>query len=91
MCHYFGYFFWVDPALLDTFLGYSRIFGYHFLAIPGILGLTFLVKFDFFKNNPDLLELILIFIDDIVECCLQGSCSSFLRSDLTYSCRKEWQ
>ena len=33
-CHYFGYFFWVDPGCLGTFLGYSRIFGYHFLAIP---------------------------------------------------------
>ena len=30
--------------------GYSRIFGYHFL-----------VKFDFFKNNPDFGVLILIF------------------------------
>ena len=57
MCHYFGYFFG----------GCSRIFGYHFLAIPGFLGIIFWlfpdfwVKFDFFKNNPDYGVLILIF------------------------------
>ena len=28
------------------------------------------------------------FINDIVECCLQGSCFYFLWSDLTYTCRK---
>ena len=50
MCHYFGYFFG----------GCSRIFGYHFLAIPGFLGVIFLVKFDFFKNNPEFGVLILI-------------------------------
>ena len=32
MFHYFGYFFWVDPGFLGTFLGYSRIFGYHFFG-----------------------------------------------------------
>ena len=32
----------------------------HFLAIPGFLGVIFLIKFDFFKN-PDFLVLILIF------------------------------
>ena len=32
--------FWSAPVFLGTFLGYSRIFGYHFL-----------VKFDFFTNN----------------------------------------
>ena len=42
-------------------LGYSRISGYHFLAIPGFLGIIFLVKFDFFQNNPDFGVLILIF------------------------------
>ena len=53
MCHYFGYFlggllpdFWVPFWAILGFLGIifvcSRIFGYHFL-----------VKFDFFKNNPD--------------------------------------
>ena len=56
MCHYFGYFFG----------GCSRIIGYHFLAIPGFLGIIFLVNFDFFKNNPELFKnnpgvLILIF------------------------------
>ena len=61
MCHYFGYFFGVAPGFLGTFFGlfpdfwvsffgYSRIFGYHFL-----------VKFDFFKNNPEFRVLILIF------------------------------
>ena len=55
----FGYFFWADPEFLGTFLGYSRIFGYHFLAIPGVLGVVF-GYFDFFKNNPDFLVLILI-------------------------------
>ena len=50
MCHYFGYFFGVAPGFLGTFLGYSRIFGYQFL-----------VKFDFFWNNPDFGLLILIF------------------------------
>ena len=61
MCHYFGYFFGVAPGFLGTFLGYSRIFGYHFLAIPEILGIIFfLLKFDFFKNNPDFGVLILI-------------------------------
>ena len=33
--------FGVAPGLLGTFLGYSRIFGYHFLAIPGFLGIIF--------------------------------------------------
>ena len=46
--------FWVPFGLfLDfwvPFFGYSRIFGYHFL-----------VKFDFFQNNPDFGVLILIF------------------------------
>ena len=61
MCHYFGYFFggcsWIVgylfglfPDFWVSFFGYSRIFGYHFL-----------VKFDFFKNNPDFGVLILIF------------------------------
>ena len=61
MCHYFGYFFGgcsrifgyllgLFPDFWVSFFGYSRIFGYHFL-----------VKFDFFKNNPDFGVLILIF------------------------------
>ena len=61
MCHYFGYFyggcsrifgylFELFPDFWVSFFGYSRNFGYHFL-----------VKFDFFKNNPDFGVLILIF------------------------------
>ena len=61
MCHYFGYFFGgcfrilgyifgLFPDFCVSFFGYSRIFGYHFL-----------VKFDFFQNNPDFGALILIF------------------------------
>ena len=61
MCHYFGYFFGgcfqifgylfgLFPDFWVSFFGYSRIFGYHFL-----------VKFDFFLNNPDFGVLILIF------------------------------
>ena len=45
-----GTFLRVAAGFLGTFLGYSRIFGYHFL-----------VKFYFFKNNPDFGVLILIF------------------------------
>ena len=45
-----GTFLGVVPGFLGTFLGYSRIFGYRFL-----------VKFDFFKNNPDFGVLILLF------------------------------
>ena len=56
MCHYFGYFFGVAPRFLGTFLGYSWIFGY-----SQIFGYYFLVKFDFFWNNPDFGLLILIF------------------------------
>ena len=61
MCHYFGYFFGgcsqifgylfgLFPDFWVSFFGYSWIFGYHFL-----------VKFDFFQNNPDFGLLILIF------------------------------
>ena len=50
MCHYFGYFLGVAPGFLGIIFGYSEIFGYHLL-----------VKFDFFKNNPDFVVLILIF------------------------------
>ena len=42
MCHYFEYFLGVAPGFLGTFFGYSWIFEYHFL-----------IKFDFFQNNPD--------------------------------------
>ena len=50
MCHYFGY-----------FLGCFRIFGYLFWVIPGLLDVIFLVKFYFFRNNPDFWVLILTF------------------------------
>ena len=67
MCHYFEYFFGGAFRFLSTFLGYFRIFGCHFL-----------VKFDFFRNNPDFLVIdLMIVIIDIVECCLQGSCFLF--------------
>ena len=43
--------FWAIPGFLGIiFFSYSLIFGYHFL-----------VKFDFFQNNPDFGILILIF------------------------------
>ena len=45
-----GIFWGLLPDFWVSFFGYSRIFGYHFL-----------VKFDFFKSNPDLVVLILIF------------------------------
>ena len=45
----FGYLFGLFPDFWVSFFGYSRIFGYHFL-----------VKFDFFLNNPDFAVLILI-------------------------------
>ena len=46
----FGYLFGLFPDFGVSFFGYSRIFGYHFL-----------VKFNFFQNNPDFGVLILIF------------------------------
>ena len=47
--------------ILDTFLGgCSLIFGYHF-GYSRIFGYHFLVKFYFFKNNPDFVVLILVF------------------------------
>ena len=58
--------------ILGTFLeGCSRIFGYllglfsdfwvSFFGYSGIFGYHFLVKLDFFLNNPDFAVLILIF------------------------------
>ena len=61
MSHYFGYFFGIAPGFLGTILGYSRIFGYYFFGYSRIFGCHFLVKFDFFRNNPDFGLLILIF------------------------------
>ena len=42
MCHYCGYFLVVLPD-----------FWVPFWAICGVLGINVLVKFDFFRNNPD--------------------------------------
>ena len=85
MCHYFGYFLEVAAGFLGTFLGYYWIFGYHFLAIPGFLGIIFLVKFDFFINNPDFGVLILIFQSmTLWNVACRALVSYFL-------CRKEWQ
>ena len=61
MCHYFGYFFGIAPLFLGTFLGYSRIFWVSFFGYSLIFEYHFLVKFDFFLNNPDFGVLILIF------------------------------
>ena len=47
--------------ILGTFLGLLPDFWVSFLAIPGFLGIIFLVKINFFKNNPDFVVLILIF------------------------------
>ena len=57
----FGVPFWAIPGFWGTFLCYSQIFGCLSWLFPGFLGFVFLVKFDFFKNNPDLWVLILIF------------------------------
>ena len=61
MCNYFGHCFGVAPGFLGTFLGYSRIFGYHIFGYSRIFGYHVLVKFDFFRNNSDFGVLILIF------------------------------
>ena len=74
MCHYFGYFFGLLPD-----------FWAPFLAIPGFLGVIFLVKFNFFKNNPDFGVLILIFPSmTLWNVACRALVSYFL-------CRKEWQ
>ena len=48
------------PLFWVLFWGLLPEFSDHFLAIPGFLGIIFLVKFDFFKNNPEFGVLILI-------------------------------
>ena len=89
MCHYFGYFFGGAPGFLGTFrailgflgtfMGYSRIFGYHFL-----------VKFDFFKNNQGFLGIDLdILLMTLWNVACRPLVSYFLHSDLNYSCKKE--
>ena len=80
-----GTFLGVAPRFLGTFLGYSRIFGYQFLAIPGFLGIIFLVKFDFFINNPDFGVLILIFQSMTL---WNVACRALVSY---FPCRKEWQ
>ena len=92
MCHYFGYFlggcfrifgylYGLFPDFWVSCFGYSRIFVYYFL-----------VKFDFFKNNPDFGVLILIFASmTLWNCCLQGSCfydSTVLVSVLSCLCKE---
>ena len=47
--------------VLGTFLGVLSDIWVSFLTISGFLGAIFLVKFDFFRNNPDFFVLILIF------------------------------
>ena len=49
----FSVLFWGCSRILRTFVGYSRIFGYHFFGYSRIFGYHFLVKFDFFRNDLD--------------------------------------
>ena len=53
--------FWVAPGFLGTFFGPFPDFGESFFGYSRIFGYHFLVKFDFFKNNSDFGVLILIF------------------------------
>ena len=70
----FWYLFGLFPDFWVSFFGYSRIFGYDFL-----------VKFDFFKNNPDFGVLIFIFPSMTL-------CNVACRALVSYFlCRKEWQ
>ena len=46
--------------ILGTFSGMLPDFWVLYSAIPGFLGIIFLVQFDFFRNNPDFWVLILI-------------------------------
>ena len=73
-----GYLAYIDwygdvPLFWVPFLGCLRIFGYLFRLFPDFWVSLFLVQFDFFSNNPHFWVLILIFLNGIVECCLQGS------------------
>ena len=74
--------FGVAPGFLGTSLGYSRIFGCHFLAIPRFFGYHFLVKFNFFQNNPDFGVLILIFPSMIL---LNVACRALVSMILQFS------
>ena len=77
--------FWVLFAVLSDFWA-------PFWAIPGFLGIIFLVKFDFFRNNPDFWY---IDSDILLMTLWNAACralvSYLLKSDLTCSCKKEWQ
>ena len=82
MCIIFG----VAPGFWVPFLAIPGFLGIMFLAIPRFLGITVWKKFDFFRNNSDFD----ISINDIVECCLQGSCfydSTVLASVLLCLCK----
>ena len=48
------------PLFWVLFWAFSDFWG-PFWEIPGFLGIVFMVKFDFFRNNPDFWALILIF------------------------------
>ena len=85
MCHYFGYFLGLLPDFCVPFWVIPGFFGYHVLAIPGFLGVICLVKFDFFKNNPDVGVLILIFLSMTL---WNVACRAFVSY---FFCRKEWQ
>ena len=92
MCHYFGYCLRVAPGFLGTFFGLFPDFWVSFFGYSQIFGYHFLVKFDFFKNNPDFGVLILIFPSmTLWNCCLQGSCfydSTVLLSVLLCLCKE---
>ena len=47
--------------ILGTFFGILADCWVPFWAIPGFFGVIFLVELDFFRNNPDIGVLILIF------------------------------
>ena len=61
MCHYFGYFFGGCCRIFEYLFGLFQDFGVSFFGYSRIFGCHFLVKFDFFLNNPDFGVLILIF------------------------------
>ena len=71
--------------ILGTLLGLLPDFWVPFWAIPGFLGITFLVKFDFFKNNPGFGVLILIFPSMTLR---NVACRALVSYFL---CRKEWR
>ena len=60
MCHYSGYFFGGCSRIFGYLFGLFPVFGYHFFGYSRIFEYHFLVKFDFFRNNPDFGLLILI-------------------------------